>query len=131
MVKEIIIVVLIPSLLSMLTGCYTMTSISKEDIKKTPTTKLWVMTNEGDSYMFADNSYQIRNDTLMGRPSNGNQFGVRKTIPLDDISMMQTEKINGGSTALVVIGVIAGVAVLAAIIAGSLFLSDVHDVTHQ
>jgi hypothetical protein len=103
MTKKIVIMALIPSLLIYLTGCYSMYDISKEDLKTSPNSKIRVMTINGDSYTFRDNSYYIQQDTLYGNIFDKNQTLIQKTIPLKDINALQTEKLNGGFTAMVAI----------------------------
>jgi hypothetical protein len=106
MIKKIIITILIPSLLLCLTGCYSMTDISKESLKTLyPYSKLKVITNNNNSYLFPDNSYFIEQDTLYGKLSFESLPSIQKIIPLKDISAVQIEQINGGNTLLFVIGV--------------------------
>jgi hypothetical protein len=131
MTKKVMIMVLIPSLFIYLAGCYSMYDISKDDLKKEPTSKLWVITLKGDSYLFLDNSYNINQDTLIGRVFIENQSLIKKTIPLNDISTLKTEKINGENTALVVLGtavVLAGVGIL---IVGAAFGSAINSIGNR
>jgi hypothetical protein len=129
MTIKIIIMVLIPSLCLYLTGCYSMHYIPKEDLKNSSYSKLWVLTNNGDSYLFKDNAYLLKNDTLYGRISNKNQPSFKMNIPLKDISSMQTEKINGGYTFLAVLGVFVIVAGIAFLIKGMEVSSTVNEIT--
>ena len=117
MTKKIIIVVLIPSLFIYLTGCYSMYDLSKENLKTAPNTKLWVMTNNGDSYLFRE--YRIKQDTLLGEISNENRTLILKTIPLKDITALQTEKLNGGHTVLAVLGIALVLVFIGVLITGS------------
>jgi hypothetical protein len=130
MTKKIIIMVLLPSIFLYLTGCYSMYDIPKEESKTLYTSKLWVLTNNGDSYLFQDHTYIIRKDTLFGKINYENQPSINISIPLKNISSMQTEKINGGSTVLAVLGgvvILAGVAVLlGGLFFGSLVSGSVH-----
>jgi hypothetical protein len=131
MTKKIIVAVLIPSLLVFLTGCYSMGNISKEDLKTKPTSKLWVLTNSGDSYLFREYDYRIQRDTLFGQITNENKTITLKTIPLEDIASLQSETINGGTTFLAVLGVIAGVGLIVALIYGALITSALENAVHH
>ena len=115
MTKKIIIMVLLPSLFIYLTGCYSMYDVQKEDIKTTSHPKIQVLTNNGDSYLFQEYAYLIKGDTLYGKIFNENQASVKMNIPLKDIASIQTEKINGVTTVLTVLGVavvLVGIVVL-------------------
>jgi hypothetical protein len=131
MTKKIIIVALIPSLFIYLTGCYSMHDISKEDLKTAPSSKLWVMTNNGDSYLFRDNAYRIQRDTLIGEITNENRTLTLKAIPLADIASLQTETINGGNTFLAVLGSVVVITGIVLLIYAAIITSDVNDLTHH
>jgi hypothetical protein len=131
MTKKIITVVLIPSLFIYLTGCYSMHDISIEDIKTAPSSKLWVMTNNGDSYLFRDNAYRIQRDTLIGEITNENRTLTLKTIPLEDIASLQTETINRGNTFLAVLGGVVVITGIVLLIYGALITSTIDDAVHH
>jgi len=64
------------------------------------------------------NDYHLDNDTLYGKGKlilDGEQLLDRK-IALSDIESIEVESIDGGNTALFIVGIIAGTFVLAIII---------------
>lgn len=116
MTKKIILIALIPALFIYLTGCFSMYDISQEDLKPSSNSKLWVMTGKGDSYLFQENSYKIRKDSLFGISSGDNQPLMKKTIPLNDVYALQIEKLNGINSALTVLGAGIGLFCLAILV---------------
>ena len=131
MTKKIMVVVLIPSLFIYLTGCYSMHDITTEDLKTAPSSKLWVMTNNGDSYLFRDNAYRIQRDTLIGEITNENRTLTLKAISLEDIASLQTETLNGGNTFLAVLGGVVVIIGIVLLIYAAIITSDVNDLTHH
>ena len=111
MTKQIITALLIPCLFLYLTGCYSMYEIPKEEITpKIQVYKSQVVTNDGESYLFNAFEFKIKNDTLIGiskQPMSDNAKLGKTIIPLNDISVFKTEKLNGGVTALAILSVVA------------------------
>lgn len=100
-----------------------MYDLPKEELKTKSYSKLWVMTTNGDSYLFQDNSYHIRQDTLFGKSFNENKVLKPKTIPLKDIYAMQTERLNGGATVMLVLGTAVMIGVVGILLFVSAFNS--------
>jgi len=112
--KQLFIALLVPWFLFYLTGCYSMYDITKEDLTpKNYDSDLHIITNTGGSYLFKANNYRVRNDTLFSFTNKiiGDSGTTTLTkIPLKDISALQTEKINTGST-VILIALVAFIAI--------------------
>jgi hypothetical protein len=108
-----------------------MHDITIEDLKTSPSSKLWVMTNNGDSYLFRDNAYRIQRDTLIGEITNENRTLTLKAISLEDIASLQTETLNGGNTFLAVLGGVVVITGIVLLIYAAIITSDVNDLTHH
>jgi hypothetical protein len=108
-----------------------MHDITIEDLKTSPSSKLWVMTNNGDSYLFRDNAYRIQRDTLIGEITNENRTLTLKAISLEDIASLQTETLNGGNTFWAVLGGVVVITGIVLLIYAAIITSDVNDLTHH
>ena len=94
--KKLISLVLIISLLSYLTGCYSMKEVTKEDFHTdNERGKLNLTTKEKKTYVFEEGAYFIISDTLCGSgrkisPENTSSFDGK--IALDDMEEIHMSK---------------------------------------
>lgn len=115
--KKIISAMLIPSLIFYLSGCYSMAQINKEDfITKNEKGKIVILTKDLKTYLFKAWTYQIQSDTLygFGYELNGsdNKIPYKGKIAIDNIISVNMERIDVGTTVLLSIGILIGIALL-------------------
>jgi hypothetical protein len=98
--KKLISLALIFSLLSYLTGCYSMREVTKEEfISQEEYDKASLITKDNKEYQFNDMQYIINSDTLIGtgmRLSGNNETQFAGKIALDDVTTFNLDKFNVG-----------------------------------
>ena len=117
--KKYIVVVLIPSLLIHLCGCYSMREISKDEIAGLKDGgDLIVFTKDSTIYSFKESNYHISNDSLYGKGyvkfTEDSDFKVviENTIALTNIESVQQDELNPVTTTLLIFGSILVVVVV-------------------
>ena len=119
--KKPISLILTFSLLSYLTGCYSMNQVTEDEFKTDSKGKeIRVLTNDIELYQFADD-FKIESDTLIG--SGVRIVGEKETpytgkIPLNKISSFEIKRVDGSKTAMLILSIaytVAGMALIKAI----------------
>ena len=122
--KKLISLVLIISLLSYLTGCYSMKEVTKEDFHTdNERGKLNLTTKEKKTYVFEEGAYFIISDTLYGSgqkmsPEDTTSFDGK--IALNDMEEIHMSKLDGVKSTLFGVFMVVFVAIaLASILAAN------------
>ncbi len=121
MCKKNIVLVLIPSLLIQLCGCYSMKEIPRDEIVNLKEGgDLVVHTKDSTIYFFEKSYYQISNDSILGKGhakfSNASDFRVfnEGVVALKNIETIQQDELNQYKTWLLMGGIL--VVVIASIL---------------
>ena len=119
MIKKIVSTVLIPLLLLQLYSCYSMDSMSKSELLHQPVkADVRITTYQLEIFEFKSFNYEVRSDTLIGIGRKIlDKFKIAPftgKIAIKDIESVEANKLNIGTTCLVV----SGVAVILASIYG-------------
>ena len=106
--RKIILSVLIIALLNLL-GCYSYKTISKDEFTQAEDyNDLQVLTNDKNLYQFEEDDYTFRQDSIYGsgklKLRNGQKVSedFKGSIHLEDIKKLQMDKLDVGTTILVI-----------------------------
>jgi len=128
MYKKLISSILVVALLKLI-GCYSLESVTVaeyQQIKEEDKPKdIIAITADYKEYHFADSGYYVKNDTLYGKGFLFNKEGEQVfdgKIALIDIESFQVNKLDGGTTAGLVIGslIVVGVIIYAIVLSDAL-----------
>ena len=109
--KTFLVLLLILSLFFYLTGCYSVSEMSKDEFKeKNKKGSATITTKNNETYQFEKGWYHIDSDTLYG--TGAKMHGEYKVpfsgkIALDDIDAIKVEAPNGFRTLTLILGVAA------------------------
>ena len=114
MYKKLITSILVVALLNLL-GCYSFESVTGPEYKQVEEEEgkpdeIYVKTKDYQEYHFSDSNYYVFNDTLYGNemlPLGAREKPLDRKIALSDISSIQFEYLNGETTVLLVVGIVA------------------------
>jgi hypothetical protein len=122
--KRYISAILIPCFLLQLCGCYTFQNISTEELYNQEDREDIIIIDSNDyEYFFKAKNYTINNDSIEGKAvrnkinNDVEKEGFKGKIALIDIKSIQEDRINYGTTFLLIlcIGIIVGAVTLASI----------------
>ena len=127
MCKRNIVLVLVPSILIQLCGCYSMREIPKDEIVGLKEGgDLMVYTKDSTIYSFKDSEYHISNDSLYGKgyvkfdSNSAFKVAIENTIALNNIKAIKRDELNPVTTTLLIVGsavlVVGGVFFIALVI---------------
>jgi len=113
MYKKLISSILVIALLNLL-GCYSselvnVTEYNQIEEKDKPD-EMRIIIKDGQEYHFAESNFYIENDTLYGKGHsilNNNKKPFVVKIALSEIESIQFEYLNGVTTTLLVLGIVA------------------------
>ena len=127
--QKYIVVVLIPTLLIQIYGCYTTQDIPKDEIAGLKDEgDLIVYTKDSTVYFFEESNYHISNDSLYGKGyiKSTDYYGFKERVdyllPLSNIESMQQDKFNSAGTTWLIV---AGVLTTALVVYGILLPKDI------
>ncbi len=107
--RKIFISFLLIALINFLLGCYSAESITVLEYKQVEEEDkpddIRVITKDSQEYHFSESNFYVEDDTLYGKVDISEQLLDRK-IALSDIESIQFEYLNGGTTALLVLGIV-------------------------
>jgi hypothetical protein len=114
--KKYIVLILIPSLLIQLCGCYSMKDIPKaEMVKLHEGGDLIIRTKDSTIYFFEKSNYRISNDSILGKghakSSDASDFRVVNdgVVALTNIETIQQDGLNLVTTSLIIGGILLAV----------------------
>ncbi len=114
MYYKISIVIILLSILNY-TGCYSDGVITRDELANGFSSNISLLTSSNETYYFSKNSYKVVRDTLSGTgqllKSDNTMTDFKGKLALNDIELMTGKKIDGGKTALLILGV-AGISLL-------------------
>ncbi|MBK9097385.1 MAG: hypothetical protein IPM14_04520 [bacterium] len=117
--KKIIIYITIASLLN-LVGCYYQQQMSPNDYDFSENNPIKIIKNDSTVYVSNPYEYQLRGDTLFvimkQTLDNNNEKEKWIGFPLNDIQLIETDRIDSGNTILLVSVITIGIIAIAAII---------------
>ena len=123
--KTFLVLLLILSLFFYLTGCYSVSEMSKDEFKeKNKKGSATITTKNNETYQFEKGWYHIDSDTLYG--TGAKMHGEYKVpfsdkIAIDDISEFKAETPDGVKTFTLIIGVAAAALLVIYAIAAASF----------
>lgn len=117
--KKVIIYLTIFSLLN-LAGCYYQQQMSPNDYDFNENHSIKIIKNDSTIYVSNPYEYQLKEDTLFvitkQTLDNNIEQEMRIGLPLSDIQLIETERIDSGNTILLVSVITVGIVAIAAII---------------
>ena len=117
--KKIIIYLTIGSLLN-LVGCYYQQQMNVSDYDFKENDQIKIIIKDSTIYVAEPYEYQLREDTLFvitkQTLANNIEQGKWIGLPLKDIQLIETDRIDSGDTILLVSVITVGIVVIAAII---------------
>jgi hypothetical protein len=124
MYRKIFISFLVLALINFLAGCYSAESITVPEYKQVEEEdgkpgEIYVKTKDSEEYHFLESNFYIENDTLYGKGilfQSKEEITLDKKITISDIESIQFEYLNGVTTALLVLGIVAGLFIAAGIL---------------
>lgn len=112
-----------------LVGCYSVSEVSKEEFIATHNRDAYLLTQNLEKYHFKAGNYVIQNDTLKGTGEKEilwvGEVPFKGIIPLNTVNSFQTEYLDGLKTTGAVVGTIATVGLLLAVIYSTAFVKAV------
>jgi hypothetical protein len=130
MTRKIIIGLIIISYLSYV-GCYSNEFISKEEIingeyQVDHTKDIFINTDDFSRYHFISGYYHFLKDSIYGEGSKleaGQKISFKGVIPVDEISSIEQEQVDEGSS----VGLVLGIVAIGVVVAGIIVLALVSD----
>lgn len=123
MYKKFIVSILISGVLINLCSCYSMSKITKEELKeRIGEGDLIVHKKDSTSYLFKENNYKISGDTLYGKGHKKYFEYYTFTEPfegiivLPDIETIEQDELNAVTTTFLIIIIVAPLVLLAIIL---------------
>ena len=114
MYKKIFISFLLLALMNILVGCYSSELVTVPEYdqieEEDKPDDIRVITKDSQEYHFSESNLYIENDTLYGKEillSGDKEELLDRIIALSDIESIQVEYLNGVTTALLVLGIVA------------------------
>lgn len=112
-----------------LIGCYSVSEVGREEFIATHNRDAYLFTQNLERYHFKAGNYVIQNDTLKGTGEKEvlwvGEVPFKGMIPLSTVNSFQTEYLDGLKTTGVIVGTIAIVGLLFAVIATTTFANAV------
>lgn len=109
MKRKYIIIIIIPSLILHLAGCYSMQNITKEELSKEKEKgDIEVYTKSGSIYSYEKSKYYISNDSIYGTgyvkfsADADYKVEVQNTLPMDNVKKIQQSELNYANTWLTI-----------------------------
>jgi len=116
--KKLISSILVVALLNLL-GCYSSELVNATEYKQIEEegkpNEIYVITKDSQEYHFSESNFYVENDTLYGKGklllSDGEELFDGK-IAFSEIESIKFEYLNGATTALLVLGIVAILAII-------------------
>ena len=127
MYKKVFISFLVLALTNFLVGCYSSELVNVAEYRQVEEEgkpdEIFVETKDSQRYHFLNTGYYIENDTLYGKGAivvDGIEQAFEGKFALSDIESIQFEDVDGVKTTVLVIGIVAILIIIGALIASSL-----------
>lgn len=119
--KKILSWILITSFISYNIGCYSLQEISKEEFEaRTDKNEATLFTKDMETYQLNKSQYYIKADTIYAIGNKivdgDNKIPFNGKIPLENVSVISIKESDGLATTFLVIGIIAGAAIIAGVV---------------